>query len=124
MKSCVTLLPLLCAVFAITPRIAASQAPEPRLTSGIREDARAILPGSRSPRILHAQDLGPVAASHPLQGITLVFRRSAAQQADLDQLLAAQQDPASPLFHHWLTPEASASASAWPMPTSKPPSAG
>jgi subtilase family serine protease len=36
--------------------------------------------------------------------MTLVFNRSAAQQADLDALLAAQQNPASPQFHQWLTP--------------------
>jgi len=35
----------------------------------------------------------------------LVLKPSASQQSDLDQLLAAQQDPASPDYHHWLTPE-------------------
>ena len=39
-------------------------------------------------------------------GITLVFRRSPTQEADLKNLLAAQQNPASPLYRHWLTPEA------------------
>ena len=39
-------------------------------------------------------------------GITLVFRRSAAQEAALKELLAAQQNQSSPLYHHWLTPEA------------------
>jgi subtilase family serine protease len=38
-------------------------------------------------------------------GITLVFRRSATQEAALEALLAAQQDPASSLYHRWLTPE-------------------
>jgi subtilase family serine protease len=38
-------------------------------------------------------------------GITLVFKRSAAQEATLKELLAAQQKTASPLYHHWLTPE-------------------
>ncbi len=37
--------------------------------------------------------------------MTLVFRRSDAQEAELKQLLAAQQDPASSSFHRWLTPE-------------------
>ena len=106
MKFCRTFLPLLCAFFAFTPLTASAQAPEPRLRGAIREDTRAILPGSCSPRTLHAQDLGPAPANQPLHGITLVFRRSANQQADLDHLLAVQQDPASPQFHHWLTPEA------------------
>ena len=36
--------------------------------------------------------------------LTLVLAPSPAQQAELDQLLAAQQNPASPSFHKWLTP--------------------
>ena len=37
--------------------------------------------------------------------MSIVFNRSAAQQADLEALLAAQQDPASPLYHQWLSPD-------------------
>ncbi len=40
-----------------------------------------------------------------LDGLSLVFRRSAEQQQALQQLLAAQQDASSPSYHHWLTPE-------------------
>ena len=40
-----------------------------------------------------------------LEGMTLVFSRTAAQQTALDALVAAQQDPASPQFHQWITPE-------------------
>ncbi len=106
MKFCRIFLPLLSALFALTPVTASPQAPEPRLRSSIREDTRALLPGSMPPRLIGAQDLGPVAPDHPVQGITLVFRRSDTQEADLQQLLAAQTNPASPEFHHWLTPEA------------------
>ena len=35
----------------------------------------------------------------------LIFTPSAAQQSHLEQLLAAQQNPSSPDFHKWLTPE-------------------
>jgi uncharacterized protein (TIGR03437 family) len=34
-----------------------------------------------------------------------MLKPSAAQQADLSQLLQAQQDPTSPSYHQWLTPE-------------------
>ena len=34
-----------------------------------------------------------------LQGVSIVFNRSAEQQAALEKLLAAQQDPASPQYH-------------------------
>lgn len=37
--------------------------------------------------------------------VTLVFKMSAAQQADLDALLAGQQDRGSPDYQRWLTPE-------------------
>ncbi len=50
-------------------------------------------------------DQGAVEPSFPLGNITLMLRPSAAQQAALEQLLAQQQDPASPEFHQWLTPE-------------------
>jgi len=40
-----------------------------------------------------------------LERITLMFQPTAAQQADLDGLLAAQQNPTSSTFHQWLTPE-------------------
>ena len=38
--------------------------------------------------------------------MVMLLQPSSAQQADLAQLLAAQQDPASPQYHKWLTPEA------------------
>jgi subtilase family serine protease len=37
--------------------------------------------------------------------VTLAFKKSDAQQAALEQLLRQQQEPASPLFRKWLTPE-------------------
>jgi subtilase family serine protease len=36
---------------------------------------------------------------------TLVLKPSTSQQADLDRLLAQQQNPSSPDYHGWLTPE-------------------
>jgi subtilase family serine protease len=40
-----------------------------------------------------------------LNGMSIVFNRSAAQEADLEALLAAQQDPNSALYHQWLSPD-------------------
>lgn len=64
-----------------------------------------MLSESRTPRVRSAQDLGPVSPDMGVPGITLVFRRSATQQAALEDLLAEQQNPASSLYHRWLTPE-------------------
>jgi subtilase family serine protease len=49
-------------------------------------------------------DLGRADGSRVLYGVTLAFRPSAAQQADLNNLLAQQQDRSSPNYHKWLTP--------------------
>lgn len=49
-------------------------------------------------------DLGRADASKMIHGVTLVFRPSATQQQDLDNLLAQQQDRSSPDYHKWLTP--------------------
>ena len=49
-------------------------------------------------------DLGRADGSRVLYGVTLAFRPSATQQADLNNLLAQQQDPSSPNYHKWLTP--------------------
>ncbi len=83
-----------------------AQAPAPphRITAQVDNSRRATLVGSRSPRALAANDAGPVAADMQLQGITLVLSRTPAQQSALDQLAAAQQNPASPLYHKWITP--------------------
>lgn len=50
-------------------------------------------------------DRGTAPADLPMQQMQLVLTRGTAQQADLERLLAAQQDPSSPDYHRWLTPE-------------------
>ncbi len=50
-------------------------------------------------------DEGSVASEFSMPSITLLFKQSTEQQKELTKLLEDQQNPASPLFHHWLTPE-------------------
>jgi subtilase family serine protease len=52
-----------------------------------------------------ANDLGAVAADEQMGTMTLVLGRTAERQKAFAQLLADQQNPASPEYHHWLTPE-------------------
>ncbi len=78
--------------------------PLPDRIGPIGNEGRMALVGSMPPRAKESMDLGPMAATTPLQGMTLVFSRSAAQEADLTQLLADQQNAASPQYHQWLTP--------------------
>jgi subtilase family serine protease len=49
-------------------------------------------------------DLGRTDGSTLIYGVTLAFRLSAAQQTDLNNLLAQQQQRSSPNYHKWLTP--------------------
>jgi subtilase family serine protease len=89
------------------------------------QDALAAFATSEAPRVTRAVDgaqtatlgrthLAAVAATAPVDDLAdaapmnhlqLVLKRSPQRQARLDALLAAQHDPASPLFHRWLTPE-------------------
>lgn len=58
-----------------------------------------------SGRTRKAADLGQAPIDRQLTAVTLHFSRTDAQQADLNQLLADQQNPASPLYRQWLTPQ-------------------
>src|SRR5258706_10162851 len=49
-------------------------------------------------------DQGAVDPDLPLDYVVLLIKPSASQQTELDELLASQQNPSSPLFHKWLTP--------------------
>ena len=66
---------------------------------------RATLAHGVAPRALRATDLGPAPADTQLQSMSLRFSLTDAQNQALTTLEAAQQNPSSPLYHHWLTPE-------------------
>src|SRR5882724_9280576 len=54
-------------------------------------------------------DRGAVDPATPMEYITLMVKPSALQRAELEQLIADQQNPSSPLFRQWLKPEEFAS---------------
>ncbi len=83
-----------------------STAQQDRITTAIDSRRPVVYRGS-VPRLAQPQDdQGAVDPEFRLGNITLMLGPSAAQQAAMEQLLAEQQDPASPHFHDWLTPEA------------------
>jgi subtilase family serine protease len=92
------------AFFVTLPTIAQRTPVRTRITAAIDNSSRTTLVGSRSPRAITANDVGAVAPDMPLQGVTLVFSETPTQQTALDALAAAQQNPASPLYHQWLNP--------------------
>ncbi|HVW11914.1 MAG TPA: protease pro-enzyme activation domain-containing protein, partial [Bryobacteraceae bacterium] len=69
------------------------------------QPARHSLPGQLRPGVNPANDRGRISAARSLRHVTLNLERSGAQEAELQALLARQQDPSSPDFHKWLTPE-------------------
>src|SRR5215467_2517287 len=80
-------------------------APADRITLPVNASQSRVVRGNLHRFAQPQFDQGPVDASTPFDFVTLMFRPSAAQQAELDQLLADQQNPSSPSFHRWLTPE-------------------
>ena len=82
-----------------------AQQPSPRITSAVDDADRAVIQGTHHPRALAQYEAGRVPSTTKLQGMTVVFSRSAAQEADLQSLLISQQDPASSQYHQWLTTE-------------------
>jgi uncharacterized protein (TIGR03437 family) len=80
-------------------------AQQSRITGRIDDSQRVTLHGHLHPKASPQFDQGAVDPSLRLPRVTLMLQPSASQQADLDQLLAEQQDPSSPNYHRWLTPE-------------------
>lgn len=76
-----------------------------RITQAIDSGNVVPLPGLVSPRAMAQYDRGPVPASFPMRYVSLQLAASSAQQAALRQLLSSQQDPSSPSFRQWITPE-------------------
>lgn len=87
--------------FFLPPLFAAAQ----NRVAAVLPNTLQPLPQSVSPRVNRAADLGTAPASTLLTPITLRFAMTPAQQTALTQLLADQQNPASPRYRQWLTPE-------------------
>lgn len=80
-------------------------APPVRLGRTIDTTRTRVISGTASRRAQGQTDLGPADSSLVMKEITLFLKPSDLQQADLDQLLADQQNPSSANYRKWLTPE-------------------
>ncbi len=87
-----------------TLQAAAQALVQNRIVTPIRSAPMQMMHGTVHPKVAIAADQGPLSGSTAIQGMSLVFGRSAAQEVDLKQLLQAQQTPGSPLYHQWLQP--------------------
>jgi subtilase family serine protease len=63
------------------------------------------LEGNTRPEVQTARDLGAVDPDLRLPDIKLQLKRTPAEQKALDVFVESLQQPSSPNYHHWLTPE-------------------
>lgn len=85
---------------------AAAEAQQPSRIAGRIDSARRfVLGGHVQRKAIQQNDLGAADPSFDMPGVTLVLKPSAEGQAALTQFLQEQQDPSSPNFHRWLTPD-------------------
>jgi pseudomonalisin len=82
-----------------------SGSPRARVINDVDDTQLAVLGGNQHPLARPENLIGNVPANFRMERMMLALRPDPTQQAALDQLVAAQHDPASPYFHQWLTPE-------------------
>ena len=99
-------------VIAATAAAAGQSAPAPAGGAGgyravpVIDDAdRMVLPGNVPPLTRSELDLGRSDPNLPMERMILLLELRPGAGARLEELLAEQQRPGSPLYHQWLTPE-------------------
>ncbi len=102
MRICQRLTPAVFILAAFGVRLHAQPS---RISTRIDNIRTVVLAGHVPPRARPEFDRGAVAASFPMPAVTIYLKPSPSQQTALEQLLGAQQNPASGDYHKWLTPE-------------------
>jgi len=89
----------------VTATAAQSVAPAVRIVNPIDESQRVTLTGSEHPLANAKNDRGAAPDSMPLNRMHLLLKRSAGQQASLDQLIGQLHTPGNASYYKWLTPD-------------------
>jgi subtilase family serine protease len=89
---------------ALAPVSQAQSALKDRITQAIDSSNMSPLAGTVHPMARPEFDQGLADNAKVIQGMTINFKRSEAQEANLQALLQAQQTPGSASYHKWLTP--------------------
>jgi subtilase family serine protease len=76
-----------------------------RITQAIDDRNTIELRGSVHPMLQKAIDQGRMDGATRLEGVSLVFKRTPEQDAAAEKFLEDLQNPKSPSYHKWLTPE-------------------
>src|SRR5947209_1026372 len=92
-------------LIALSLSLVSAAAQPSRINRPVDHNQRVVLSGHLHPRAQSQYDQGRVSPSMMLSHLTLNLSQSESQKADLDRLLSEQQDPASPNYHRWLTPD-------------------
>lgn len=93
----------------LAPSVLVQAQPPSRIAGSVDAGKRHPIVHSTHPQATPAADRGRVDADLPLQRMILVLSRSAEQDAELHQLIAAQKSAGDPAFHLGLAPEQFAS---------------
>lgn len=91
------------AILAV-PSLAAINQPD-RIHGAIADGSIVALKSNVHPAAQPQNDEGPVDPGMKLDRIVMFFQSTPVQQADLKQFLKDLQNPSSPSYHKWLTPE-------------------
>jgi subtilase family serine protease len=79
--------------------------PTDRIVAAVEDGQRVALPGHIHPSAKAENAVGEVPAEQRMERMVLVLRPSEEQESALEELIQAQQDPDSPYYHQWLTPQ-------------------
>ncbi len=80
--------------------------PTDRVEAEIDDSQRFSLNGNVHPLARPENLVGEVSPSQPMERMVLVLGPDVSQPEALEELIRAQQDPASRYYHQWITPEA------------------
>lgn len=87
------------------PAAMLAQSPAARIRSEISSSQMTPVKNSLHPLAQPEFDTGRLAPDMKIDGISIMFNHTVAQDTELNKLIAAQQDPSSPQYHQWLAPE-------------------
>jgi subtilase family serine protease len=102
---CLIYLEISALVFASAHASFPQSVPGNRIVTGIERTPSATIRGHLHPRAQARYDRGQVAGLFTMSRVTMMFKPTDSQQSELNTLLQEQQNPSSPSYHRWLTPE-------------------